>query len=89
LYDPKHIGVKEFYVILMCSLINMCMSWLLLTLNKLLLLLLLLYSFLQINNNSVGVGILLNLAAGCYYTPPFQYCFKKDEKQSYPSVVWY
>jgi len=28
-------------------------------------LLLLLYSFLQINNNIVGVGILFNLAAGC------------------------
>jgi len=32
LYDPKHVRVKEFYVILMCFLINMCMSWLLLTL---------------------------------------------------------
>ena len=32
MYDPKHVGVKEFYVILMCFLINMCMSWLLLTL---------------------------------------------------------
>ena len=32
LYDPKHVGVKEFYVILMCFLINICMSWLLLTL---------------------------------------------------------
>jgi len=32
LYDTKHVGVKEFYVILMCFLINMCMSWLLMTL---------------------------------------------------------
>ena len=32
LYDSKHVGVKEFYMILMCFLINMCMSWLLLTL---------------------------------------------------------
>jgi len=32
LYDPKHVGVKEFYVILMCFLINICMFWLLLTL---------------------------------------------------------
>ena len=28
LCDPKHVGVKEFYVILMCFLIKMCMSWL-------------------------------------------------------------
>ena len=32
LCDPKHVGVKEFYTILMCFLINMCMSWLLLLL---------------------------------------------------------
>jgi len=32
LCDPKHVGVKEFYMILMCFLINICMSWLLLTL---------------------------------------------------------
>jgi hypothetical protein len=32
LYDPKQVGVKEFYVIVMCFLLNMCMSWLLLTL---------------------------------------------------------
>jgi len=31
-YDQKHVGVKEFYMILMCFLTNMCMSWLLLTL---------------------------------------------------------
>ena len=32
-WDPKHVGVKELYTILMCFLINMCMNWLLLTLN--------------------------------------------------------
>ena len=30
--DPKHVGVKEFYKILMYFLISMCMSLLLLTL---------------------------------------------------------
>ena len=32
LCDPKHVGVKEFYVILMFFKINMYMRWLLLTL---------------------------------------------------------
>ena len=32
LYDPKHVGVKEFYMNFNVFLINMCMSWLLLTL---------------------------------------------------------
>jgi len=31
MYDPKHVGVKEFYMILICVFNKTCMSWLLLT----------------------------------------------------------
>jgi hypothetical protein len=59
---------KTYFNLYTCLFIGLGLHYFLTSL-LLLSLLLLLYSFLQINNDIVGVGILLNLTAGwCVYT---------------------